>query len=75
MPGTGDRVSGRRKLAADFSFEVDMINLTEKSVAELEVLAADLRGQVARDPQHCPSEQITLSDIEWELEKRRWRGK
>jgi len=44
--------------------------LGETSLAELEVLAADLREQVARDPQH-PS--IELKDVEWEIEKRNWR--
>ena len=43
----------------------------EKSVAELEVRAADLRRQVARDPQHSPAE---LADVEWEIEKRNWRN-
>ncbi len=42
----------------------------DKSVAEMEVRAADLRQQMARDPQHPP---VELADVEWELEKRNWR--
>lgn len=49
------------------------MGLAEKSAAELEALAADLRGRLARDPQHSPVEQIDLADVEWEIEKRRWR--
>lgn len=45
--------------------------LDEKHLADLEVLAADLRQQMARDPQHSPAE---LADVEWELEKRNWRS-
>jgi len=47
-----------------------MNSLDEKSVTDLEVLAADLRQQMARDPQHSSAE---LADVEWELEKRNWR--
>jgi hypothetical protein len=47
-----------------------MIGLAEKGLAELEALAADFRKQIALDPQHSRAE---LGDIEWELEKRRWR--
>jgi hypothetical protein len=43
---------------------------SETTLAELEVRAADLREQVARDPQH-PS--VELKDVEWEIEKRNWR--
>jgi hypothetical protein len=44
--------------------------LGKTSLAELEVLVADLREQVARDPQ-LPS--VELQDMEWEIEKRNWR--
>lgn len=44
--------------------------LGEKSLADLEVVAADLREQLARSPQHSRAE---LADVEWELEKRNWR--
>lgn len=47
-----------------------MIGLAEKALAELEAMAADFREQMALDPQHSPAE---LGDIEWEMEKRRWR--
>jgi hypothetical protein len=50
-----------------------MTGLGDKSVAELEVLAADLRAELARQVQRSPVEQIALEDIQWELEKRRWR--
>lgn len=43
----------------------------EKSVAEMEVRAADLRQQIERDPQRSPAE---LADVEWEIEKRNWRN-
>ena len=44
--------------------------LDEKSVAELEALARDLREQLARNPQHP---RIELQNVEWEIEKRSWR--
>lgn len=47
-----------------------MIGLAEKGLAELEAMAADFREQMALDPQHSRAE---LGDIEWEMEKRRWR--
>jgi hypothetical protein len=47
-----------------------MIGLAEKGMAELEALAADFRKQIALDPQYSKAE---LGDIEWEIEKRRWR--
>jgi len=50
-----------------------MIGLGEKSVAELEALAADVHAGLARQVQRSPVEQIALEDIEWEIEKRRWR--
>jgi hypothetical protein len=48
----------------------DMIGLAEKGLAELEALAADFRKQIVLEPQHSRAE---LGDIEWEIEKRRWR--
>ncbi len=42
----------------------------EKSVADLEVRAADLRRQIELDPQRSPAE---LADVEWEIQKRNWR--
>jgi hypothetical protein len=50
-----------------------MNGLGDKSVAELEALAADLRAELARQVPRSPVEQIALEDIEWEIEKRRWR--
>jgi len=47
-----------------------MNGLDKKSLADLEVLAADLRERVAPDPQR-PS--VELLDVEWEIEKRNWR--
>lgn len=50
-----------------------MIELDKKSLVELEAACADFRMQIARDPQHSRVEQIQLEDVEWEIEKRRWR--
>jgi hypothetical protein len=50
-----------------------MIGLGDKSVAELEALATELRAGLARQVQRSPVEQIALEDIEWEIEKRHWR--
>ncbi len=47
--------------------------LDEQSLAELEAMSADFREQIARDPQHSRVEQVQLEDLEWEMEKRRWR--
>ena len=47
-----------------------MNHLDEKSLADLEVLAADLRQRVAGNPQQ-PS--VELEDVEWEIEKQSWR--
>ena len=49
---------------------VRMTGLDEKSLADLEVLARDLRAQLAQDPQHPRAD---LEDVEWEIEKRSWR--
>jgi hypothetical protein len=43
---------------------------SETSLAELEVLATDLRERLAQNPEHSSSE---LEDVEWEIEKRNWR--
>jgi hypothetical protein len=50
-----------------------MTGLDEKSLAELEAMSADFREQIERDPQHSRVEQVQLEDVEWEIEKRRWR--
>ncbi len=47
-----------------------MTGLAEKSLTELQVMAANLREQIARDPQQPRTE---LQDIEWEIEKRHWK--
>ena len=47
-----------------------MNGLDEGSLAELEVLATDLREQAAQDPQRT---SVELKDVEWEIEKRNWR--
>ena len=50
-----------------------MIGLGEKSVAELKAMIVDLRARLAHQVQRSPVDQIALEDIEWEIEKRRWR--
>ena len=47
-----------------------MIGLAEKTLAELESLAQEMRATMARDPQRPRAE---LGDVEWEIEKRHWR--
>jgi hypothetical protein len=47
-----------------------MIGLAEKTLAELESLAQELRARISRDPEHPRAE---LGDVEWEIEKRHWR--
>ena len=47
--------------------------LDEQSLAELEAISADFREQIARAPQQSGPEQAQLQDVEWEMEKRRWR--
>ena len=47
-----------------------MNGLDEKSLADLEVLATDLRERIAPNSQR-PS--VELLDVEWEIEKRNWR--
>ena len=51
----------------------DPRQLDEKTPAELEAQAADLRAQVERDPQGTSEQRATLKSIEWEIEKRTWR--
>jgi hypothetical protein len=48
-----------------------MIGLAEKTLAELESLAQELRAMISRDPQHL---RDGLEDVEWEIEKRHWRN-
>jgi hypothetical protein len=50
-----------------------MIGLDTKSATELEALAVDFQERISRDPQHTGKERIELADVEWEIEKRRWR--
>jgi hypothetical protein len=47
-----------------------MIGLAERTLAELESLAQELREMTSRDPQHSRAD---LGDVEWEMEKRQWR--
>ena len=47
-----------------------LTRLDEKSLADLEELARELRAQLAQNPQHPRAE---LQDVEWEIEKRSWR--
>jgi hypothetical protein len=47
-----------------------MIDLAEKTVAELDSLAQEQRAMISRDPRHSRAE---LGDVEWEMEKRHWR--
>ena len=46
------------------------MDLAEKSRAELDKLADELRARISRDPQYPRAE---LEDVVWELEKRDWR--
>jgi hypothetical protein len=48
-----------------------MIGLAEKSLAELESLAQELREIIARDPQHSRAD---LGEVEWEIDKKHWRN-
>ncbi len=50
-----------------------MTGLDVKSLAELQAMSADFRGQIARAPQQSGPEQVQLADVEWEIEKRSWR--
>jgi hypothetical protein len=47
-----------------------MLGLAERTLAELESLARELRAMISRDPQHSRAE---LGDVEWEIEKQLWR--
>jgi len=47
-----------------------MSGWNETSLAELELLAAGLREEFARNPQYSG---VELKDVEWEIEKRSWR--
>lgn len=46
-----------------------MIGLADKSLAELESLAQQLRAMISLDSQS----RADLGDVEWEMEKRHWR--
>lgn len=48
-----------------------MIDLPDKTLAELESLTQELRATMARDPQHPRAE---LEDVEWKIQKRQWRN-
>lgn len=48
-----------------------MIGLAEKTLPELEAMAAALRAEIARSPGCSP---VSLQDVEWEIEKRLWRS-
>ena len=52
-----------------------MIGLDTKSVNELEALAREIRERIAQDPEHSTNERVELGNLEWEIEKRRWRNK
>lgn len=52
-----------------------MLDLDKQPLAELEALAATLRRKIEEDPQSPSVTAVELKDIEWELEKRRWRHK
>ncbi len=47
-----------------------MIGLADKSLEELESLAQELRAKLALD---LHQSRADLGDVEWELEKRKWR--
>jgi hypothetical protein len=48
------------------------VDLTEKTLAELDKLADELRARILRDPQYPGAE---LENVTWEIEKRHWRKK
>ena len=48
-----------------------MIELPDKTLAELEQLAEELRAAIARDPRHPTAE---LGNVMWEIQKRQWRN-
>ena len=50
-----------------------MIGLDTKSVTELQALVTDIRERIEQDPEHSGKQRIELGDVEWEIEKRRWR--
>jgi hypothetical protein len=45
--------------------------LDNKSLAELEELASDLRAQIARNPDHSRIERVELEDVEGWIKLRR----
>ena len=52
-----------------------MLDLDKQSLAELEALAADIRGKLGENAVPTSVATVELQDIEWEMEKRRWRHK
>ena len=50
------------------------MSLENKSMAELEVLASNLRLQIARNPNHSAMETVELKDVERWIELRRSPG-
>ena len=51
------------------------MSLENKSLAELEKLASDLRTQIARDPNHSTMEKVELEDVEGWIKLRRKEAK
>jgi hypothetical protein len=47
------------------------MSLENKSLAELEELAANLRSQIARNPAHSTLEKVELEDVEGWIKSRR----
>jgi len=51
------------------------MSLENKSLAELEKLASDLRTQIARNPNHSTMEKVELEDVEGWIKLRRKEAK
>ena len=51
------------------------MSLENKSLAELEKLASDLRTQIARNPSHSTMEKTELEDVEGWIKLRRKEAK
>ena len=51
------------------------MSLENKSLAELEELASNLRMQIARDPHHFSMEKVELEDVEGWTKLRREEAK
>ena len=67
-----DNHEQRDRMRKDTALPISKV-LDEQSLAELEAMSAGLREQIARAPQQSGPEQVQLQDVEWEMEKRRWR--